>query len=353
MVHIVNAVSGFPAHYYRQEEITTAMRRLWSSRSSGLERLERFHNNMLVNGRYLALPLESYLTPSGFGERNDAWIEAAMELGEDVLCRLLDRAQLAPQEIDQITFTTITGIAVPSVDARLMNRIPFSRHMKRVPLFGLGCVGGAAGIARLADYLAGHPDQAAILLSIELCSLTIQHQDLSVENMISTGLFGDGAAAVLMVGERHPLASAGQPRVVDNRSVFFPHTEHIMGWVVNDTGFKIVLSAEVSAMVEANLKPALIEFLAGHRLEAEQISHWLVHPGGPKVIQSVEAGLGLKEGALELSREILAGVGNVSSASVLMILERALARYRPEPGSYGVLMAMGPAFGAELVLLQW
>src|SRR5215212_146409 len=203
MAHIVTAASAFPNYYYRQEEITAAMQKLWADRPSSLERLASFHRNMQIDGRYLALPLEEYLRPSGFRERNQTWIRTALELGEKAICAALEQANIHAGEINQIAFTTITGIAAPSIDARLMNRIPFSPHLKRMPLFGLGCMGGASGIARLADYLVGHPQEAALLLSVELCSLTIQQSDLSAENMVSTGLFGDGAAAVLMVGRGH------------------------------------------------------------------------------------------------------------------------------------------------------
>ncbi len=351
--HIVAAASAFPDYYYRQEEITAAIQKLWAGRPSSLERLESFHKNMQIDGRYLALPLEEYLRPSGFRERNQVWIQIALELGEKVVCHLLDQANINAEQIDQIAFTTITGIAAPSIDARLMNRIPFSPYMKRMPLFGLGCMGGASGIARLADYLAGHPKEAALLLSVELCSLTIQHNDLSAENMVSTGLFGDGAAAVLMVGTQHLLAKKVQPRVIANRSVFFPQTEYIMGWEMCDTGFKVVLSSDVVELVKTGLRPAIDTFLSQHQLSSAQIDHWLVHPGGSKIIQAIETGLGLKAGMLDMSRESLASVGNLSSAAVLVMLEKAMKENPPAPGTHSLLMAMGPAFNVELILLEW
>lgn len=350
---ISSAAVAFPDHYYRQEEIAEALQKLWDGQPYNQERMRAFHRNMKIRGRHLALPLESYLEPSRFSDRNQAWMQLAVDLGEKVISDLLTQIQLEAGKVHQIAFTTVTGIAVPSIDARLMNRIPFSPHLKRMPLFGLGCMGGAAGIARMADYLVGHPTESALLLSIELCSLTIQQDDLSPENMVSTGLFGDGAAALLMVGAEHPLARTGMPRVVANRSVFFHATEHIMGWDMRDTGFKIVLDSDVAQAVDTVLRPALDTFLEEHHLTSGQIERWLVHPGGPKIIRTLETGLGLMEGALHLSWENLASVGNLSSAAVLAMLERTFRDDPPPAGSYGLLMAMGPGFSAELVLLRW
>jgi alkylresorcinol/alkylpyrone synthase len=353
---IVSATTGFPEHYYPQKALLAAAQDEWArmrKRASISKALERFYTNVKVKGRYLSWPLERYKNPTTFEERNDAYIETALQLGEQTICALLDQVQVSPQEIDQLTAISTTGIAVPSLDARLMNRIPFSRDMKRVPLFGLGCVGGAAGIARTADYLQGHPDEAVILFAVELCSLTIQRDDLSMANLVASGLFGDGAAAVLMAGDKHPLAQPGLPRVIDSQSQFFPETEHIMGWDVTNSGFKVMLSADIAQLAQSEVRPILEAFLARHDLTISEIDYWLVHPGGPKVIQALEDGLGLPDEALTLSWESLAEAGNISSASVLVILEKFMKRLQPKRGEYGVLMAMGPAFCAELVLLQW
>jgi len=330
-----------------------ALRQHWARGHSNLDRLDRIHHSVGVTGRHLALPIEEYEGLEGFEAKNNAWIESALDLGEKVLCGLLDKAKMEPREVSQIIFTTVTWIGVPSIDARLINRIPFSPNLKRVPLFGLGCVAGAAGVARLADYLRGHVDEAGILLSIELCTLTIQPEDFSIANILSSGLFGDGAAAVLMVGDHHARAGRGLPMVVDNRSIFFPDTEQVMGWEVGESGLKIVLSAEVAQLAEAHLRLGVEAFLGEHGLSIGDIRHWIAHPGGPKVIQAIESGFGLGEHALDLSRESLVEVGNISSTSVLLILEETLSRFQPGPGTYGVLMAMGPGFCAEQVLLQW
>jgi alkylresorcinol/alkylpyrone synthase len=351
---IVSTKTGFPEHYYPQSTLLTTAQREWKKqRASIVKPLEQFYTNVKVEGRYLAWPLERYKEHTTFEERNNAYIETALALGEQTICALLDQVQMSPQEIDQLTIVSTTGIAVPALDARLMNRIPFSRQMKRMPLFGLGCMGGAAGIARTTDYLQGHPQAAVILLAIELCSLTIQRDDLSLANLVASGLFGDGAAAVLMVGDDHPMAQSGLPRVIDSKSHFFPETEHIMGWDVTNSGFRVLLSADIAALARSEVRPILEAFLGEHELTIAGIDHWLVHPGGPKVIQALEDSLGLPDEALTLSWECLTEVGNISSASVLLILDKTMERSQPTPGEYGVLMAMGPAFSAELVLLQW
>lgn len=353
MSYIVSTATAFPPHYYQQEEILAWLSDLWSGQESRIARLEQFHRNAMVSGRHLALPIDKYADLRGFGEKNDAWIEAALDLGEKVICKLLDAAGLTSGDIQQLLFTTVTGIAVPSIDARLMNRIPFSTTLKRVPLFGLGCMGGAAGIARQADYLHGHQQDAAVLLSIELCSLTLQHDDLTAANMVSSSLFGDGAAAVLMVGDEHPLAREGMARVIDSQSVFFPRTEYIMGWEVRDSGLKMLLSSDVAEIVQNNLLPPMEAFLARHGLQVSNVDHWIVHPGGPRVIEAMEQALALRPDALDITRKSLRTVGNLSSASVLSVLDETLRTCQPPAGSNGLILAMGPAFSAEMVLVRW
>src|SRR5512132_3026919 len=261
---IVSTRIGFPEHYYPQntllKEAQTERKKI---RPSIVKPPQQFYTNVRVNGRYLSWPLERYKEPTTFEQRNNAYIETALELGEQTICALLDPLQMSPKEIDQLTVVSTTGIAVPALDARLMNCIPFSRQMKRLPLFGLGCLGGAAGIARTADYLQGHPQEAVILFAVELCSLTIQRDDLSLANLVASGLFGDGAAAVLMVGDDHPRAERAQPlpRVIDSQSQFFPETEHIMGWDVTNSGFRVLLSADIAKLAQTEVRPSMEAFL--------------------------------------------------------------------------------------------
>jgi alkylresorcinol/alkylpyrone synthase len=228
-----------------------------------------------------------------------------------------------------------------------------------MPLFGLGCVAGAVGTARIADYLVGHPAEAAVFLAEEFCSLTIQKHDVSIANLIACGLFGDGAGVVVMVGDEHPLARpAGgadrrpMPEVVDTRSVFFPDTEHFMGWEIKETGMQIVLSADVPEASRTLLAEHVEAFLGDHGLHIDDVGRWVCHPGGPKVIEAIEEGLGVNGTSLQRSRDVLREVGNVSSVSVLLILDEVM-REAPPPGTWGLMMAMGPAFCAELVLFRW
>lgn len=365
MSYIAAAHTALPLHKYTQDQLISAFRELWAKKYFNVDRIEQFHRNVMVGSRNLALPLEKYEQLSGFGESNAAYIEAAMEIVERMVGEMLRECDVQPSDIHLIVSTSVTGIAVPSLDARLMNRIPFSSSLKRIPLFGLGCMGGASGISRAADYLRGHPEENALFFSVELCSLTLQREDLSIANIVSSGLFGDGAAAVLMLGKNSKLAGrvhpglvlAGKPeirmpRILDNRSCFFPNTERIMGWDMKDTGFQVVLDPGVPEFAREHLRPGLESFLKDHSLTIGDIDVWIAHPGGPKVISGMEEGLGLAPGTLRLSIESLQKYGNLSSASVLFILQETLA-LNPASGSLGVLVAMGPAFAAEYSLLQW
>lgn len=345
---------ALPPHYYDQETLLAALRERWADRYYNLERLERLHKNVLVGGRHLALPIEEYAGLTNWGKANEAWIRVAQEVGGAAVLDALAKAGLSPADVDALIFVTVTGVATPTIDARLMNRLGLPPRVKRMPIFGLGCVAGAAGIARAADYVRGFPDQVAVLLSVELCSLTLQPEDLSIPNLIASGLFGDGAAAVVVVGDqREDERPAGGPRIVATRSVFYPDSERVMGWDISETGFKIVLSGDVPGVAREKLRPDVDAFLADQGLTRADIASWVCHPGGPKVLEAMQESLELPEGALDVTWRSLREVGNLSSTSVLLVLEETLANHRPPPGSWGMLLAMGPGFCSELVLLRW
>lgn len=369
--------TALPDHRYEQAELVEALTRFWSRTHHNPRRVEQFHRAVKVGGRNLALPLHAYEALQGFGDSNSAWIRVGLELGERAVRRALAQAGLEPADLDAIFFTTVTGVAAPSLDALLVNKLGLRHDIRRTPMFGLGCVAGVAGVSRMADYLRAYPDHVAVLLSVELCSLTLQPGDLTVPNLIATGLFGDGAAAVIGLGaDRAPSAgphepttthgatgaqgatgadrapSAG-PRVLATRSRFYPNTEHAMGWDIGDRGFRIVLDASVPALVEQHLGDDVDRFLADHGLHRGQIASWVCHPGGPKVLYAVQSALGLTDRDLAVTWRSLHDIGNLSSSSVLFVLRDTLADHRPAPGSYGMMLAMGPGFCAELALLEW
>ncbi len=306
----------------------------------------------MVAGRHLALPLADYPACDTFAKRNDAFIRVGTEVGEAAIRDGLARAGLAPGDVDHLFFVTVTGLAVPSLDAKLANRLGLKRGLKRTPIFGLGCLAGAAGLARASDVLRAFPGEVAVMLSVELCSLTLQRDDLSVPNVVATGLFGDGAAAAVLVGGERPIRGPA-PRVLATRSVLFPDTEWVMGWDVVDSGFKVVLSARVPEVVEKNVGADVDSFLADHGLARGDIRHWVAHTGGPKVLEAFRAAVGLAPEQLGRSYQSLREVGNLSSASVLFVLADLLEAGEAREGEFGLLAAMGPGFSAELLLLRW
>jgi alkylresorcinol/alkylpyrone synthase len=347
---IAAVATAFPPHWYDQRALTECLVQIFGAGEALADRIRRLHANSGIEGRHLALPLDAYPALGGFTRTNAAWLEVALELGERACRDALDRAGVRAADVDTVLFSTVTGLASPSLDARLLARLGLRSDVKRVPMFGLGCVAGAAAVARAADYVRGHDDGVALVLTLELCSLTLQREDHSVANLISTGLFGDGAAAAVVVGQRRPAAG---PRIVATRSVFYPQTEHVMGWDIGAHGFRIVLSPEVPAVARDRVPADVDAFLGEHGLERPDVARWIAHPGGPKVLRALQQGLGVPAGELALSWRCLAEAGNLSSASVLMILERTLAERPGAPGDHGLMLAMGPGFCSELVLLRW
>ena len=341
---------ALPVHRYRQDELTDAMHRIWAGRSLQLGRLEQIHRNVQVEQRHLALPLEELVALRSFTAANQAYLRVGTELAQRALEDALAHAGLNAGDLNQLYLVTTTGVATPSIDALLMNRMELRRDLKRIPLFGLGCVAGAAGIARAADCLAGRPDEIAALISVELCSLTAQWDDTSLVNYIASGLFGDGAAAVILTGDARP---GEGPKVLATRSVFYPNTEHLMGWEIGSHGFRLLLSADVPRVVADHLGADVDRFLADQGLKRGDLESYVCHPGGPRVLEAIQQALDLDADALAPSWESLSRIGNLSSASILFILGDVLAGQPPRPDSLGLMLAMGPGFCSEFLLLKW
>lgn len=354
MTRIAGVCSVLPEHRYPQQEVTEAFARIVVPEGESRAVVERLHEATQVRTRHLVLPLPAYETLAGFGASNDAFIRHGTDLGEQAVRHALARAGLQPADVDLLMTVSVTGVAAPSLDARLVPRLGLRADVKRLPIFGLGCVAGAAGIARLHDYLSGHPDGVAVLLAVELCSLTVQRDDTSMPNLVASGLFGDGTAAVVAVGERRAAAlGLAGPTVLASRACFYPDSERVMGWDIGGSGFRIVLAASVADMVEAHLGDDVRSFLEDHDLKTSDVAAWVCHPGGPKVLVAMQRALDLPEGALDVTWRSLAEIGNLSSVSVLHVLAETLDSAPPPAGEPGVLLAMGPGFCSELVLLRW
>jgi len=358
-MRIAATTMAFPPYYFSQEEVLTALKTYWDKGMENAAVLERLHSRTGVEGRYFCRPLERYYELDTWGKTNDVWIEMAETLGEKALCALIRESGLPPEKIGSIFSVSVTGVACPSIEARLMNKLKLPRDIKRTPIFGLGCVAGASGLARAADYVKAYPGQAAILLSVELCSLTWQRDNISVPNLISSGLFGDGCAAVLLAGadlveEMGPgWMGYDGPDVAASQATFYPDTQDVMGWEISEKGFRIVLSADVPTVVREHLGRNVDDFLAGHGLVRGDIGSWIMHTGGPKVLEANAEALGLTREDFALSWDALRRAGNLSSASVLMVLNDVMREHRPAKGTRSLLVAMGPGFCSEMLLLQW
>ncbi len=312
---VIGTGTALPGNYVDQEQLSARLRELWERRYSDLRRFDKIQGALGITGRHLALPIEEYIPLDTFAKTNDAWMRVAPEVGTAAAHAALERAGLKPRDVDHLFFVTVTGIAVPSIDTRVISALGMRKEIKRTPIFGLGCVAGAAGTARAADYIRAYPGEVAMLLSIELCSLTLQREDLSIANIIASGLFGDGAAAMLIGAGDRP--GAVGPQIVATRSLVFPNTEGILGWEIVDS------------------------------------RHWIAHAGGPKVLETLESALDLPEEALARSWRSLRSVGNLSSASVMFILDELMRDGVPVTGEYGMIIGMGPGFSVELVLIKW
>ncbi|GAB3926614.1 3-oxoacyl-[acyl-carrier-protein] synthase III C-terminal domain-containing protein [Microlunatus endophyticus] len=350
-----------PPYGYPQQQLTEAFAEFVGLEGPRRKLLERVHGNAGVRTRRLALPIEEYAGLTDFGATNDAFLRAGTQLAEQAIREALAAARVSPREVDVIIAASSTGVSVPSLDARIAVGLGLRPDVVRLPVVGLGCAAGAGGVARLRDFLLGRPGRIGVLVTVELCSLTLQRGDTSTANLIASGLFGDGAAAVVMRGPDPDAGFADVPDeaddhqgpvVVGTRSRLYPHTERAMGWDVSSSGLQIVLGAEIPELVRSYLADDVDGFLSEQGLSRDAIGWWVCHPGGPKVIEAIEETLKLTDGELAMTWDSLSRIGNISSSSVLHVLTDTLDQRRPEPGSYGLMMAMGPGFALEQVLLR-
>ncbi|HZC19703.1 MAG TPA: 3-oxoacyl-[acyl-carrier-protein] synthase III C-terminal domain-containing protein [Rubrobacteraceae bacterium] len=342
---ILSAATAVPPYRIEQKDTKEFARRLFAGKFRDLGRLLPVFDNGQIETRHSCRPLEWFGWERSFPERNALYVEHALELSEKAARRCLDRAGVEPGEVGTLFFVSTTGISTPSLDAKLLFGLGLSPNLKRVPVWGLGCAGGAAGVARAADYARAYPEELALVIVVELCSLTFQVGDISKSNLVAASLFADGAAAVLL--------GAGEgPEVLGSHSTTWPGTEDVMGWDLVESGLKVRFAKSVPRIVRTRTRATMEEVCEKHEISPEDLRHLVVHPGGMKVLEAYEEALGLESGTLALSREILREYGNMSSASVLFVLERFLESYPAGSGEYGSISALGPGFSAEHVLFR-
>jgi alkylresorcinol/alkylpyrone synthase len=299
------------------------------------------------------VPIEDVFHPADFETQNRKYRDIACRAGSDVARRALDASGLSPRDIDMVVSVSCTGFMIPAVDAHVANSLSLGPRLARLPITEAGCAGGVVGLARAADYLAAHPDRAALLLVFEFSSLTFQRWDRSATNVVSTAIFGDGGAAAVLVGPRHPRADAGLVRVRESESSFFPGTTHLMGFELRNQGLQILLDKGLAPFVRREIVPAVEGFLGPLGLSRADIRRFILHPGGRRVIEVMAEKLGLLPGDLAATEAVLSEHGNMSSVTVLFVLDEILRRSRPKPGALGLLGAFGPGFAAELALLEF
>jgi alkylresorcinol/alkylpyrone synthase len=345
-VELVSVACAVPTHKVAQETVAQGAKRFFPH----LAEMAGIFANTGIETRYACEPPEWYMENRGWVERTASFQRNAMELLEQVTLKAVTTANIALEDIGAIVTNTITGLAVPSLEALLLNRLPFSRAVERLPIFGLGCGGGVGGIARATRLAQTMPGGHVLFLTVDLCTLCGRHDDPSVANFVAVALFGDGAAAAVLRNTRGGDPAAGRAgRVIAIGEHCWPNTEHVMGWDIKDNGFGVVLSAELPSLVRHELRPAVDNFLAANGLDLADIKGVLLHPGGRRVLDTAQDVLGLSERDVAHSREVLREHGNMSSATALFILERA--RRFGASGPH-LLVAFGPGFSVYFVVID-
>lgn len=356
MPRIAAVSTANPTHVIPQEEIKKFAKSLYGEHEL-FTRLLPVFDNVKVQKRHLSADLEWFRSKHSFTQTNELYIKTAVALSERVAIDVATQSGIDTGGFDVVFFISTTGLSTPSIDAHLFNRISLNPHIKRIPIWGLGCAGGAAGLARAYDYLMAYPRHRALIIAVELCSLSFQINELNKTNIVSAALFGDGAAACAVFGDLVPSPehsdAHSQPSLLGSFSTIYPNSLDIMSWQATADGFKVRLSQDIPSIVTSLVKRNIEEFLCDLKISLSEIHHFILHPGGTKVLQAYADGLNLPIDKLENSFNILCEFGNMSSATVFFVLKRFLEARNQQSGEYGLIGSLGPGFSSELVMLQW
>ena len=349
MPRIVKVATAVPEYQVDQSAAVEFARSHFNGRLRDLNRLLPIFANSGIKTRYFCRPVEWMLQPHSLEERNEAYVRCATELSAVAALKLIEQNKMTPEDFDYIIYVNSTGLATPSIDARLINKLNLRRDIHRTPIWGLGCAGGAAGLSHAYRYLLGHPKGKVLLIATELCGLTFLADDYSKSNLVATALFSEGSAAVFIVCDE--FHSQGL-EIIGTRSTFYPDSLEVMGWNVVSKGLQVVFAKRIPDIVEEHAAKDVGDFLTDHALSLTDISAFLLHPGGTKVLKAYEKALDMSDNELALSREILDDYGNISSATVLFVLERYMSQHNRDNGGYGLISALGPGFCSESMLIK-
>jgi alkylresorcinol/alkylpyrone synthase len=344
---ILAAATAIPPYNFPQQFALEYARKHFGPHFGDFSRLEKIYETSRIKNRQFCVPPEWFSSPRSFQEKNDAYIEWACRLGAEAARKCLEMANVAAVEIDYVMFVSTTGLATPSIDARLVNILGLRTDVKRTPIWGLGCAGGAMGITHASDYVKAYPESKVLLVAVELCGLTFQFLDVSKSNLVATALFGDGAAAVLFSGR------GDGPEVIGSQSTTWPDSLDVMGWNILNEGMQVVFARAIPAIVQKYARDNFSGLLRKYNMTLDDISHFLIHPGGAKVVDAYKAALCLNEGQLRISEEVLRDHGNMSSVTVLYIIERFMRERGGACNSPGIISALGPGFSSETILFKW
>ncbi|MCZ6769063.1 MAG: type III polyketide synthase [Acidobacteria bacterium] len=350
MPRVVAVGTAVPPFCSNQQNIREVARQHFQEKLECTPSLMDVFENVHVDRRFFCVPREWFGRDHTFSEKNEEFIRWSERLSVEAIERCLEKAGLGPQHVDHLIFVSTSGMSTPSIDARIINRLGFDTHTKRTPIFGLGCAGGASGLTRCFDLAKGAPEQRILLVSVELSSLTFQFRDYRKSNLVASALFADGAAAVLVCGDACPEDGI---HMVDNLSTLWPDTLDLMGWEFTQTGLSVILSPGIPRLLKKHLKNNIHEFLKRNQLKVKDLSHFVIHPGGAKILHDFRKSLDLSEGMLEPSRFVLKNYGNMSSPTLLFILDHIISERSPQKSDWGLCAAFGPGFSSELILLRW
>ncbi len=347
---LVGVQSNPPPYRISQSEVQEFAQKFFGGKLKGLERLLGSFSNAEIDSRHFCVPMDWFTEPKTFQQKNDSYIEQSVALSAVAISQLLQRFNLSPEDIDYLFFVSSTGLATPSIDARLIGKLGMRANTKRIPIWGLGCGGGAMGIAHVNDVLRGNPQAKALLVNVELCSLTFQFSDFSKSNLIATALFADGVTAALLVG-----ADSGLPgcSIIADGTTLWPDSLDVMGWNLQNDGMQVVFSQSIPAIVKDKMRNCLDQFLSERELSLDDIAHFLIHPGGKKVLEAYAEALDKPPETFSLSADIIRQYGNCSSVTVMLVIERFLAEHTYKSGDLALVTALGPGFSAGNVLLQF